>query len=220
MWNRLIQRSPQFTILRYSKIPNGKFSPNPKVHCIVNFNLDALLEAYDAARTHLGPTKGKRCLHTIENPGAMRIFGKTNVYHPHGYLRFDRRRGMKNKEAVRTVLSEFEYYDFYNRPTAIFTNATLSLFREYHCLFVGMSMTDENIRRLLYYSKQERDEGLRLSDRSRDTRPRHYAILRRCNLTEDFLTTTLLGLSVQPLWVENFGEIPERLVALVARPLP
>jgi hypothetical protein len=192
--------------------PTGKLVPNPRVLSIVNFNLDSLLEAYDTARNLLNPIRGRRCLHTIENPAATRIFNRTSIYHPHGFLRFDRRAGRQEKEATTSVLSENEYYDFYNRPTALFTYTVLSLLREFCCLFVGMSMTDDNIRRLLFYSKQERDESRRLSGRRAESQPRHYAILQRCNsVAQDFLTTTLLRLSVQPLWVEEFGEIPDRL---------
>ena len=37
----------------------------------------------------------------------------------------------------------------------MYTYTLLHMFREYRCLFIGLSMTDENIRRLLHYSKDE-----------------------------------------------------------------
>ena len=60
--------------------PDG-LTANPKVHAIVNFNLDALLEQYDKARHLVKGLPGKRrCIHTIESPSHDRIFGRVNIY--------------------------------------------------------------------------------------------------------------------------------------------
>lgn len=76
-------------------------------------------------------------------------------------------------------------------------------------------MTDENIRRLLFYSKQERVSSRQVTGRRPEKFPRHFAILKQQDSAiEEFLTTTLSGLSVEPLWIEDYGKIRDELRAL------
>jgi SIR2-like domain len=196
---------------------NDRLHANARIHCIVNFNLDSLMEAYDSARNAMkGAAGADRCLRTIEGPSHDRILGRINIYHPHGYLRFDRHQGMLGKEAATRVLAEHEFFDFYNRTTEVFTYTMLFIFREYHCLFIGMSMTDDNVRRLLFYSKSERDRSRAREGRS-EQEPRHFVILCNRDMSSrlrDFTDTTLAALGVQPLWVGHFDEIPQHLGTL------
>lgn len=76
-------------------------------------------------------------------------------------------------------------------------------------------MTDDNLRRLLFYSMKERLEAQQVSGRRADDSPRHFAILpRQHSLTEECVRKTLGVLSVQPLWIDQFDEIPELFNAL------
>jgi hypothetical protein len=91
----------------------------------------------------------------------------------------------------------------------------LYLLREFNCLFLGMSMTDENIRRLLHYSTSEHrqramERGQRLLDR---IALRHFAILKRSGTKKiDELTDIALRrLGTRALWITGFEEIPARL---------
>ncbi len=193
--------------------------PNPRVPYVVNFNIDSLLEAYDAARCCKNkPRSEVRCLHKVESAASDRLVGRTSVYHPHGYLRFENRpKQLLGRESDSVVLSEYEYYDFYNNPTKIFTYTFLHILRETSCLFIGMSMTDENVRRLLYLSKQEFDSSRQLRKQRRTNRCRHYAILKKTGpVTESVLIATLVGLSVEPLWIQSFADLPELLNRLTS----
>ena len=192
--------------------------PNPRVTTIINFNLDSLLEAHDTANCcALGAGTKERCFHKIESAATSRIVGRTSVYHPHGYLRFENRENYLGAGSSSSVLSEYEYFDFYNQPTKIFTYTFLHALRETSCLFIGMSMTDDNVRRLLFYSKQELDASRRLRGKEPKDQCRHYPILGKTDpVRERFLTVTLAGLSVKPLWLDSFNENPARLSDLRA----
>jgi hypothetical protein len=194
---------------------------NTNVHAIVNFNLDALLQAYDKARHILAriSSNGLRRLRTIERPTAGSNPDRTSIYHPHGFLRFDSGQDNREKEAPDLrILTEYEYYDFYNRPTEMYTYTLLHMFRERPCMFVGLSMTDENIRRLLYYASDERKRSL---ERERPefrgaVEPRHFAVLRRSkNGIDNLVENSLARLGVNVIWVVNFEEdIPALLSSL------
>src|SRR5438552_886446 len=74
---------------------------------------------------------------------------------------------------VDCVFTEQQYYDFFSRPYGVFSYTFLYLLREFSCVFIGMSMQDENIRRLLHYSVSDR-LGESASTRKR---ARHFALL-------------------------------------------
>jgi hypothetical protein len=196
-----------------SRIENERvFVANPLIHAVVSFNLDALLQAYIYSRYR------KRLLRTIERPSASRRPEKINIYHMHGFLRFDEKWSDPSKGASdKLTLTEHEYFDFFNAPTSLFNYTFLHLLREYSCLFIGLSMRDDNIRRLLHYSKQERlnallEEG-QAPDKAEEATQRHFAILMRSGSRDmdDLLASSLLTLGTRVLWINAYTEIPERL---------
>ncbi|MBI5305435.1 MAG: SIR2 family protein [Chloroflexi bacterium] len=191
------------------------YTCNPYIRAIVNFNLDGVLQSYTRERYKA------RILRTIERPSAGSKQGRINVYHMHGYFRFDKKyfRNLQKEAPDVRVFTEQEYFDFFNRPNSLFNYTFLYLLREWSCLFIGMSMIDENIRRLLHYSKTEREqsdarEG-RTEDKAERRSIRHFAILPKSSNEIDYLTeTSLERLGTRVLWITDFKEIPDRLAHL------
>ncbi|MFX0093893.1 MAG: SIR2 family protein [Candidatus Hodarchaeota archaeon] len=188
------------------------YVPNPRIHRVINFNLEAVLKAYTQHRYDT------RILRTIERPSSKNVPGEINMYNMHGYLRFDRRyRGDRTKEAPDVLIfTEQEYYDFFNRLSSLFNYTFLYLLREYSCLFIGLSMNDENVRRLLHHTKSEREQSLRsegILHPPEEKILRHFAVLPDWiepdinHLTE----ASLKRLGTRVLWVSDFSEIPTRL---------
>jgi hypothetical protein len=197
-----------------------RYARNPLIHAVVNFNIDGVLRAYVHAR-YGDPL----LVRSVERPSKSRELAKIPIYYMHGLLRFDSRAGRQDKEASdRLVLTEHEYFDFFNNPTGLFTYTFLHLLREHVFLFVGLSMQDDNIRRLLHYSRSERckaylDEGRSAEEANRRV-CRHFAILPRGNdggRVHDLVERSLRGLGVTPLWVDTFEDIPRRLAAIYER---
>ncbi len=192
--------------------PNGKYGVNSLIKAIVNYNLDQLLQKYTRARYK------KTLLRTIERASSHPIGERISTYHPHGLLRFDKHAGDLRYEAPDLiVLTERDYFDVFNDPNSIFTYTMLHLLRESSFLFVGLSMTDENLRRLLHYSRTERIAGYRdeHDDKRalRETRrPRHFAIVPppRNPEVEKTIAESLAELGVATLWVE-IDKIPDTL---------
>lgn len=186
------------------------FTRNPRIRAIVNFNLDATLRSYSSACYGL-------ILRTIERPSAGPRLERINVYYPHGFLDFDTTciEDLRKESPDRLVLAEGDYFDFFNRPTQLFTYTLLTLLREQTCVFVGLSMQDENLRRLLHYSFQERLVSYRVeghNDLKGETRSiRHFALLRRSQnaYTETWIRYSLNALGVSPVVLSDFAEIPE-----------
>jgi hypothetical protein len=191
------------------KISNN-FGANPLVHSVITSNVDAVLRTYARARY------GEWLLRTIGSAKHNRRVGRIPTYYMHGFLHFDAAQ-TEDRKGVPCVFTEEEYFDFFNRPHSVFNYTFLYLLREFHCVFIGSSMQDQNIRRLLHYSVSER-RGARNDPRRSGLR--HFALLRRSgsakndNLSD--LSLRLLG--TRALWLDSYDEIPARLAEVYGRP--
>jgi len=193
------------------KADDGEYSANSRVAAVVNFNVDTILRSYAHARF------GTYLFRSIERASTPRKRERVPVYHMHGLIGFAEPDREDEKERASCVFTEQEYFDFFNRPHSVFNYTFLYLLREYSCLFIGMSMLDDNIRRLLHYSTAER-RGSFPSPESQLGKPerkalRHFAIMKRTGSAKvDELTdTSLRRLGTRALWIDDYPEIPQRL---------
>ena len=196
---------------------NTGFVPNPLIHAIVTFNLDAVLREYTKCRYSV------RLLRTIERAAATASSSRINTYHIHGLLQFDRQKiGLPDQETHTIVFTEGEYYDFFGKPFGMFSYTLLHFLREYRCCFIGLSMADENLRRLLHYSRSERvrsyeAEGLTHSAACKKSL-RHFAVLCHADngAVDQAIARSLADLGVSVAWLSKFGELPDRLGRIYA----
>lgn len=132
---------------------------------IITYNFDDLLEQKLASK-EIG-------YHSVSHEKDIPDPGVLNIYHVHGYL--PQKEDSDLDPDIALVFSEEDYHELY-RDVYSWSNLTqLSAFRESTCLFIGCSLEDPNLRRLLDVYRRSCDE------------PRHYAILKRKALekTED-----------------------------------
>ncbi len=193
-----------------------RFQANEQVRAVVSFNVDSVLRAYARARY------GVYLFRTIEAVAKLNRTGRIPIYHMHGLLKFYRNRRQLEEESTPCVFTEAQYFDFFNRPHSLFNYTFLYLLREYNCLFIGMSMNDENIRRLLHYSTAERRQfAAARGDTALERKAlRHFAILKRgaTRRLDDLTDISLRRLGTRVLWIQDFEEIPERLAFVYSEP--
>lgn len=179
------------------------------VQGIVTYNFDDLLE---------------RCLkrknvpsNTIYGEDGISVPDKLSVFHVHGYLPKNRDDNIGNMELI---FSEEDYHRVYRDAYCWSNLVQLNYLRERTCLFIGCSLTDPNLRRLLDVAKRNNEK------------PRHFAFLKRntiipdeqldskalsiyedidFGLRERYYAT--LGLNI--IWVDSFEEIPQILNSLL-----
>jgi hypothetical protein len=191
---------------------------NPRVHAIINFNIDAVLRKYIGVRYPRADEK-KALVRTVERASKSSSSKRINIYHMHGYLRFDTRANEPDSEAYdKLVFAEQEYFDFFNSPTSLFNYTFLCLLREHSCLFIGLSMKDDNIRRLLHYLRKERVQAYEEEkDKERaeieSKVMRHFAILKQSEseATNQLIEQSLSYLGTIVLWIDKYEQIPELL---------
>jgi hypothetical protein len=143
---------------------------------------------------------------------------RLSIYHVHGYM-------PKNMQDIsgnecNIVFSEEDYHKVYRDAYCWSNIAQLNYLRENTCVFIGCSLTDPNVRRLLDVAARNGEE------------PRHFAIMKKesifndneinekldnkivelyknidDSIRESFFAT--LGLNI--IWVRDYNEIPEIL---------
>lgn len=121
------------------------------VKAVLTYNYDTLLEdEFDS----LG--RQYRRLDRNDRGGQHGI----EVRHVHGFL------GRTEIDGEWIVLTERAYHAEYGSPFSWSNIVQLNAFRESSCVFVGLSMTDPNLRRLLEAARQT-------------ATPKHYCFLRK-----------------------------------------
>lgn len=107
---------------------------------ICTFNFDDLLEEAFL-------TLGTEVKVVLEGDSYDSVSEETTVFHPHGLL--ERASRSQELESAKLVVSEDDYNSLYSSPYSWANLLLLGLLTNYSVLFVGMSLSDPNIRRLL-----------------------------------------------------------------------
>lgn len=202
---------------------------SPNIDSIITYNYDDILE---------------QCLQDIAvdipfSPiHARGMKNNTNelpIYHVHGFLPQTGKITSKNK----IVLSEDGYHQQYTDIYGWSNLIQINKFKDHNCIFIGLSFTDPNLRRLLDISKNERG----------DNKIHHYCFKKRYDsnkvredlekllsenteildkkakanlgldevveelikLMEKFEENDALSFGVGIIWIKSYDEIPETL---------
>jgi hypothetical protein len=172
---------------------------------VVTYNFDNLLENELSQRR----VKYLSIISDDDNP----LPNQLPIYHVHGFLTRTEAITPQQKQAL--VFSEEAYHSQFVDPYLWTNIRQLTMLRNNVCLFVGCSMTDPNVRRLLEITHNKKQTI------------RHYAILHNHWADEEAKLSTglkplakimkgleensLNKLGVFPIWIDNYDEIPEIL---------
>lgn len=202
---------------------------SPNLDSIITYNYDDLLE---------------KCLRNIEveipfsSIHARGMKPKVNelpIYHVHGFL--PEHGGLTAKNKI--VLSESEYHEQYRDVYGWSNLIQINKFKDYNCIFIGLSFSDPNLRRLLDISRKERgDEGVHhmcfkrrydpaytkerlerlisenkgiLSGQELDSNISDEIVKDLIVTMERFEDTDALSFGVGIVWVDSYDEIPKIL---------
>ena len=107
------------------------------------------------------------------------------------------------------VLSEEDYHNIYKEAFHWSNIEQLHALDRTTCFFIGFSMSDPNLRRLLEISQSKGDGG-----------KNHYVFLRRGNFSNDsnrdmenltILKNMMNDLGLNVIWFKDFNELPQLL---------
>lgn len=186
-------------------IPNrGKLG----IRAIIDYNFDDLIERN---------LKRLRVKHQSIYAEAMHPdLDALGVYHVHGFLPQDKE-DYNDLGNTLLVFSEDGYHKLMLDPYNWANISQLNFMVNNTCLFIGLSMTDPNMRRLLEIAAQKKYD---------DDLCQHYVIMRRFkinnsgksesikrfeNVNESLQEDFFKSLGVNVIWVNDYDEIPNLL---------
>lgn len=182
----------------YKEINNSKLVTNicklirkKKIESIITYNYDDIIERRF--------TKNKKIR-------VLPVYGQKEeqlnkyipIFHVHGYL-------PSNEAEARDseiILSEEEYHKVYREPYHWASVVQLYALQYKTCFFIGLSMSDPNLRRLL---------DIALHDSNRD-KARHFVFLQFHSNTNQAIQEEIMNnLGLQVIWFKDFDELAEKI---------
>lgn len=187
---------------------------------IVTYNFDDLIE-YNLKKKKV--IKFRSVFQEADMPSKNEL----GIYHVHGFLP---RRLSENNEVMEDihkqnntlVFSEEKYHDLLLDGYHWANLVQLNYFRERTCLFIGVSMTDPNVRRLLeiarrkqsdleecnHYIILKRDDFSKVYNVINDNNLKKDSIIKFSHAYQNLKEAELKELGLNVIWIEEFTEIP------------
>lgn len=201
---------------------------SPNLDSIITYNFDDILEQ---RLSKVGIEIPHKSIYGI----GMNPDGRLPIYHVHGYLQQEGKLSDQNQITFGENIYHKQYVDIYSWNNIVQINK----FRDANCLFIGSSLTDPNIRRLLDIAKKQKGE----TDENHFVFKRRYkeeAVKHRLrilleenkdlldekalaqlnfddtvkfliSIIERFEETDTASFGVKTIWIDEWTEIPEIL---------
>ncbi|MDL1969485.1 MAG: SIR2 family protein [Candidatus Desulfofervidaceae bacterium] len=208
---------------------------SPNLDSIITFNYDDILES------HLSQLNIEIPFKTISKVGQRPKPGELPIYHVHGFLPRDG----DISEDIQITLSEDIYHQQYNNIYSWNNIIQLNKYRDNVCLFIGISLSDPNLRRLLDIAKVQRgnDDPIHfiirkkynssllennlsqildqnpdlLDEKSKANLKLDESVKYLVRVMEKFETQDDLSFGINTIWVNDYEEIPSILKSIRKR---
>ncbi|SFF92298.1 SIR2-like domain-containing protein [Desulfotomaculum arcticum] len=196
---------------------------NPNLNSIITYNYDDVLEKFLSSLEIDIPFK------SIYGNGINPSYGELPIYHVHGFL-------PQNGELSKITLSEDIYHQQYNDIYSWNNIVQINKFRDNICIFIGLSFTDPNLRRILdiarlqkghsddyhylvknHYNANKLKENIEkylelnpsiLNEKQKANLNLDETVNYLVNITEKFEEKDALSFGVQIIWVDDYAQIP------------
>ena len=182
------------------------------VQAIVNFNYDDLIEEWMRE-------KGIRCDTLLSGEYASRD-ATLPCYHVHGVLPFAKVQELKTNHSDQRktignfVFSEDEYHTEYSDPYRWSNMTMINQLGRYSGLFVGLSLQDPNLRRLIDVTHRQYPDIANYAILTRKT-PRGVGADAKQSILQDLFekveTESFENIGVKVIWTDTFDEVPSRI---------
>jgi hypothetical protein len=200
----------------------------PNLESIISYNYDELVEDY------LESTELDIKYLSVYKAGINPKDNELPIFHVHGYLPIS-----DNNDSCIIAFSEDSYHSQYNDIYSWSNLVQINKFKDENCLFVGISFTDPNLRRLMDIAKKQRGDdqihhfcfrkkysqdeikkqlhNLLANDKTLFDEKKDAAleiesmVTDLVSLIETFESNDAASFGMAYIWIENYDEIPEIL---------
>lgn len=161
---------------------------------VITFNYDDLIEQ----EITLYPNKYKKGCISIYQESVNVDRNSIYFYHVHGYL------SEKKKRSEEIILGEKEYHQVYRDVFNWGNVEQLHALNRSTCFFIGLSMTDPNLRRLMDISYKESDKDCE-----------HFVFLIKDEYNIEYMENSMRRFGVNCIWYDNHEDLPGLLDSLM-----
>lgn len=162
---------------------------------VITYNYDTNLE-------YLLKKRGILYNSTYDDNSFLIKEAKTNIYHVHGLLPFEKYKEDKFTDSL--IFNESEYYYLYNNPYSWNIAIQLHEFKFNTNLFIGISLTDPNMKRLLELAENPLKFNFIFMKKEDGYEEKTYIDVTNYFFQYDLIT----------IWIDEYKEIEEWLKAL------
>ena len=167
---------------------------------IITYNFDNILETY--------LEKEKIKYYPVFNNNAPQA-GLLPIYHVHGFIPM----GKGGIDTPMPVLSEEQYHEVYANAYNWGNVEQLHALNRTTCFFVGLSMNDPNLRRILEISHNE------AADQTRHyvflARQQNFDTEKKCKCFQYVQAEIFKNLGLNVIWYDKYEELPDLLSQLI-----
>ncbi|RAU84057.1 SIR2 family protein [Pontibacter arcticus] len=199
---------------------------SPNLDSIITYNFDDILEQ---RLSKVGVQVPHKPIYGI----GMNPDGQLPIFHVHGYLQQKGELTEQNQITFGESIYHKQYIDIYSWNNIVQINK----FRDSNCLFIGSSLTDPNIRRLLDIAKKQSGETqenhfiFKMRHKEEDVQVRLRTLLTEnkellndkslaalnfnetvrflIEIIERFEESDTTSFGVKTIWINDWKEIPE-----------
>ena len=174
--------------------------PNSTLYNCVNYierhpGVEVITYNYDTNLEYL--LKKRKILYTsvYDENGFINKESQVTIFHVHGLLPFDKYKEQKYIDSL--VFNESEYFYLYNNPYSWNISKQMHDFTFKTCLFIGLSLTDPNMKRLLEVSVNPLKFNFIFMKKEHGFNEKTYRAVTNYFFSYDLIT----------IWVDDYNEI-------------
>lgn len=174
--------------------------PNSTLYNCVNYverhpGVEVITYNYDTNLEYL--LKKRKILYTsvYDENGFINKESQVTIFHVHGLLPFDKYKEQKYFDSL--VFNESEYFYLYNNPYSWNISKQMHDFTFKTCLFIGLSLTDPNMKRLLEVSINPLKFNFIFMKKEHGFNEKTYRAVTNYFFSYDLIT----------IWVDDYNEI-------------
>jgi hypothetical protein len=168
---------------------------------IVNFlvrkneTIDVITYNYDTNLEYLLKKRNHSYNSVYDNTSFIIKDAKINIFHVHGLMPYEKTSQEKYIDSI--IFNESEYFYLYNNPYSWNIGKQLHDFTFNCCIFVGISLTDPNMKRLLELATNYLKFNFIFLKKEKEYNPKVYRDVTNYFFTYDLIT----------IWIDDFKEI-------------
>ena len=166
-------------------------------HC--NEKITVITYNYDTNFEYLLRKRGVSYNTVFDDTSFISKRTNTDIFHVHGLLPYEKTKETKYTDSL--IFNESEYFFLYNNPYSWNISKQLHDFTFNCCIFIGISLTDPNMKRLLELASNYLKFNFIFMKKEKGYSPRVYRDVTNYFFTYDLIT----------IWIDEFSDINEWL---------